>query len=454
MKTELVDVSPTRKEIKIEIEPEVVRETYNRISDTYARQVNVPGFRKGHAPRSVVRTRFKNEIRGDVLRELIPSAVNDAIDEHKLPAIGEPDVHLDENESSEQFGNAPLSVHVNLEVLPSVELKKYKGLEVTRRVRPIDDDAVNRVLESLREASASLQPVEDRPAEVGDTLTVSFQGKFVDDPNAEDINVSDVDVVLGGERVQPEFTENLVGTQADEQKTFTVSYPEDFSSKGLAGKKVEYTATVNAVRIKELPELDDEWAKSLGDEIDSVASLRVKIKEDLEARAKSESEHAVRAQLIKKLLDEHQFEVPSSMVHHQTNYRMESVMRDMMGRGIDPRSEDLNWAGARDELQSQAEEDVRSSLLLDRIAEEEKIEVSNDEIENEIDAIANASRQPKEQVRAVLTKDGGERSIANRLRNRKALDLLLENAVVTDEEWRDTEDEGERMTDEGEGAKS
>src|SRR5262245_22966263 len=130
MKTELVEVSPTRKEIKIQIEPEVVRETYNRVSDTYARQMNVPGFRKGHAPRSVVRIRFKNEIRGDGLRELIPSAVNDAIDEHKLPAIGEPDVHLDNDESTEPFGDAPLSVHVNIEVLPTVELKKYKGLEV------------------------------------------------------------------------------------------------------------------------------------------------------------------------------------------------------------------------------------------------------------------------------------------------------------------------------------
>jgi trigger factor len=451
MKTELVDVSPTRKEIKIEIEPEVVRETYDRVSDTYAKQVNVPGFRKGHAPRSVVRVRFKNEIRGDVLRELLPEAVNDAIQKHELAAIGEPDVHLDESEGDTPFGTTPLNVHVHVETLPKFELGKYKGLEAERRVRPVTDEDVDRMINGLREASASLQPVEDRPAELGDTLTVDFHGKFVDDPDAEDINVTDVEVVLGSPGVQKEFNENLVGTRADEQRSFRVDYPEDFSSKGLAGKKVDYTATVTAVRVKELPELDDEWARSLGEDFDSLATLRTKVREDLEGRASTEADHRVRNELMKALLAEHKFEVPESLVVHQANYRMESVVRDMIGRGIDPRSQELNWEGAREELKAQAEEDVRSSLLLDRIAEEEKIEVSSEEIEEEIDTIAIASRQPKEQVRAILTKDGGERSIANRLRNRKAVDLLLENARVTNTEWREDNpdnDEGETTKDE------
>ena len=435
MKSELVDVSPTRKEIKIEIDPDTVRETYNRVSDTYARQVNIPGFRKGHAPRSVVRTRFKNEIRGDVLRELVPDAINEAIGKHELETIGEPDVHLDNAESLEKFGEQAIAVHVNVEVWPNIELAKYKGLEVNRSVRPIKDEDVEQVIAQLREASASLQPVEDRGAELGDTVTVNFQGKFVDLPDEEDINVTDVDVVLGGERVQPEFTENLTGVRADETRTFTVDYPEDFSAKGLAGKKVDYTATVTAVRIKELPELDDEWAQSLGDEVDSLATLRAKVREDLELRAKAEADQHVRSDLMKQLLAEHSFEVPQSLINHQTNYRMETVVRDMIGKGVDPRSPELNWDGAREELQAQAEEDVRGSLLLERVAEEEKITVSDEDIDAEIEAIATASRQPKEQVRAVLTKDGGERSIASRLRNRKALDLLLENAHIIEEEW-------------------
>ncbi|CAN5790758.1 trigger factor [soil metagenome] len=443
MKTELVDLSPTRKEIKIEVEPEVVRAAFDRISDRYARQASVPGFRPGHAPRAVVRTRFKSEIRGEVLRELIPDAVNNAIEKHELTAIGEPDVQLDTNEALERIGEDAISFHVGVEVLPKVELGKYKGLEATRRVRPVTADDTNSMLEGLREASAALQPVEDRSSASGDTVTVSFQGKFIDHPEDEDIKVEDVDVTLGGAAVQQDFTDNLTGVKVDDEKTFVVNYPEDFSSKGLAGKKVEYKAKVIAVRVKELPELDDEWARSLGDEFDSMETLRAKIREDLEKRAAAEADNRLRTELMRRLLEAHQFEVPESMVEHQTQNRLESVVREMVGRGIDPRSQELNWEGAREELKTQAEEDVRGSMLLERIAEEEQINVSDEEIEAEIDAIAEASRQSKEQVRGVLTKDGGERSIANRLRNRKALDLILENARVTEEEWREEKQESE-----------
>ncbi len=171
MKTESVDVSPTRKEITIEIETKVVREAYDRISDIYAKQAKVPGFRPGHAPRSVVRSRFKSEIRGAALQEIVPDAVNEAITKYAPGAIGEPDVQLDNTEALEKFGEEPISVKVNVEVLPEVELKNYKGLEVTRQIRPITDDNVNEMLEALRETSAAMQPVEDRGAEIGDTVT-------------------------------------------------------------------------------------------------------------------------------------------------------------------------------------------------------------------------------------------------------------------------------------------
>ena len=448
MKTEFVDVSPTRKEIKIEIEPAAVRESYDRVSDRYAKQARVPGFRPGHAPRAVVRTRFKSEIRSDVLRELVPEAINEAIEKHEVNTIGEPDVQLDNNEALEKFGEEPISVRVNVEILPKVELRDYKGIEAVRQTRPITDENVNQTVEALRETSAAMQPVEDRGAALGDTVTVNVEGKFLpdgaDSPEEESIKADEVEITLGGKGVQKEFTDNLIGVTADDERTFVVDYPEDFSSKGLAGKKVEYRATVTAVRVKELPEADDEWAKSLSEDFDSVATLRGKIREDLEKRAGQEADHRLRAELMRKLLEGHQFEVPQSLIDHQTNYRMETAVRDMIGRGIDPRTQEINWEGAREELKGQAEEDVRGSMLLERIAEEEKIGVSDEEIEAEIRAIAEGSKQPIEQVRSVLTKDGGERSIANRLRNRKALDLLVENAQVIDEEWPE-----ERMKDEG-----
>lgn len=441
MKTELVDVSPTRKELKIEIDAEQLSAAYDRVSDRYAKLANVPGFRRGHAPRSVVRTRFKDEIRGEVLREVVPGAIEEAIRDSELQVIGEPDVHLDNSEGLDKIGAEPLSVHVHVEVLPEVALSQYKGLEAARSTRPVKDEDVERVIEGLREGSASLQPVEDRPSEPGDTVTVNFQGTFTGAPDAEPISVDDVDVELGGTNVQQEFTDNLTGVRADEVKTFTVNYPEDFTSKGLAGKEVEYKATVTSVRRKELPEVDDEWAKSLGEEFDSLQMLKEKVREDLEKRASVESDHHLRSNVMRKLVEAHPFEVPQTLVEHQTNQLVETVVRDMIGRGFDPRQGQLNWEGVREQLREQATSDVRGSMLLDRIADEENISVSDEEIEAEIAMLATQSRQSVEEVRAALTKQGGERSIADRLRNRKALDLIVENASVSEEEWREEVEE-------------
>jgi trigger factor len=440
VKTELSDVSPTRKEIKIEIEPAAIRQAYDQVSDRYAKQASVPGFRPGHAPRAVVRNRFKSEIRAEVLKQLIPDAVNQAIDQHELNAIREPDVELENAAGLEKFGEEPISVKVNVEVLPKVEVQNYKGLEVARRLRPITDANVEEMFDAFRETSAAMQPVEDCASVAGDTVTVNLVGKFLDNPGQEDLKADDVEVELGGRGVQEEFTENLTGVKADDERSFIVSYPEDFKSEDLAGKRVEYTAKVTAVRVKELPEIDDEWARSLGEEFDSVATLRTKIREDLEKRAAQESDHRLRADLMAKLLDQNQFEVPQTLIDQQTSRRLESVVRDMIGRGVDPRNQQLNWEAAREELKAQAEADVRSTLLLERIADEEKIEVSNEDIDAEIEAIALSSQQPVEQVRGVLTKDGGERSIAHRLRNRKALDLLVETAKVAKEEWSESQE--------------
>jgi len=435
MNTELIDVSPTRKEIKIEIEPARIRSAYDRISQQYSKAATIPGFRPGHAPTSVVRTRYKSEIRSEVLRELLPDAVNEAIAEHSLNALGEPNVQLDNTEALERLGDEPLTVRVELEVLPEVTLSEYKGLEATRRTRQVTDADVDKLIEAWRDSSASLEPIEDRPSELGDIVTVNARGKELDQADAEEFNVDEVQIELGGVNVQKEFTDNLLGVHPDDTRTFLVEYPEDFSTPGLAGKKVEYVTHVISVQKRVLPELDDEWVQSLGAGFDSVETLKTKAREDLEARATMDSDRRLRDELLRKLLDAHPFEVPETLVEHQTNQRMQSLAQQMMSQGYDPRSANLDWERAREEVRGQAEGDVRASMLLEQIAEAENITVSDEEVEAEFEAIATASQQPLEQVRAALTKDGGERSIAHRLRNRKALDLLIENARVTDAEW-------------------
>ncbi|HYW69633.1 MAG TPA: trigger factor [Pyrinomonadaceae bacterium] len=450
MKTELKDISPTRKQIDVVIEADAVRAVYDRISDNYAKAATVPGFRPGHAPRAVVRARYKDQIRSEVLRELLPNAVQSAITEHQLEALGEPELNLENSEGLEQLGQQPISFNVNVDVLPEIKLGNYKGLEVTRRTRPVTDTDVEDVIGQLREGSASLEPVEDRGATAGDTVTANFHGKFVNDPEAEPINVEDVDVVLGGAGVVQEITDHLTGTKPDDEKTFSVDYPEDFNAKGLAGKSVEYTVKVSAVRVKELPEIDDEWAQSLGDEIESVAELRKKVRADLEARAQDDAEGKVRSSLLRQMVDAHEVELPERLVAHQTEHRFESVVRDMISHGIDPRNPELNWDKARESLKEQASFDLRSSLLLEALADEEKLEVSDQDVDDEINTIAAASKQTPEQVRGVLTKQGGESSIASRLRNRKALDFLVANAKVTDEEWKEEKEESEDSSQEPE----
>jgi len=443
MKTELKELSPTRKQIDIQIDAAAVRAAYDQISDRYAKAANVPGFRPGHAPRAVVRTRFKDQIRTEVLRELLPEAAQNAIEEHKLAPLGEPELNLENTDGLSRLGNDPISFHIIVDVLPEIKLNEYKGLSATRRTRSVKDEDMDRVIESLRENSATLEPVEDRGAQLGDTVTANFHGQFLSEPEAEPINVEDVDVVLGGDGVVREINENLIGAKPDDEKTFTVDYPADFTSKGLAGKQVEYRIKVNALRIKELPDIDDEWARSLGDEIESLAQLREKIRLDLDQQVKNEADVKMRSELVRKLVEAHQFELPERLLEHQTEHRLESVVRDMMGHGVDPRDPKLDWEKARDSLKEQAGYDLRGSLLLERIADEEKIEVSKQEIDDEINAVAEASRQSVEQVRAILTKQGGERSIAGRLRNRKALDFLVANANVTDEEWKEEKEGSE-----------
>ena len=459
MKTEVVDVSPTRKELKIEIDASDVRAELERVTERYAGAVSVPGFRKGRAPNSVVRQRYKNEIRGEVVQNLVPQAINEAIGETALNVIGEPEnIHFDNNEALEKLGELPLSLHADVEVLPDVALGQYKGLEVVRRTRPVTDETVEAMIQNLREQSASLQPVEDRAAEAGDTVTVNFTGRYLDPPAEEDVKADDVEVVLGGEGVLADFNEQLTGTKPDDVKTFVVKYPEDFSSPGLAGKEIEYTATVTAVRRKELPEVDDEWAKTFGEEIDSLQTLRAKLRENLTERARFEAEHGLRDALMGKLLKAHEFEVPESLVKSQARRLLESTVRDMMQRGMDPRNQELDWENLHGMMEAQATTDLRGSILLERIAEAEGIEPTDEEIEREIEAIAEGTRQSVEQVRAALTKQGGERSIADRLRHRKALDLLIENARVSEEEWREdappAATASEQTNEEGEGGET
>lgn len=439
MKTELKEISPTQREIQIEIEPEAVREVYNKVSQKYAKAANVPGFRKGFAPLDVVRLRFREEIQNEVLRELLPEQVQNAIVEHELQPLAEPQLHFEDWENMKLNGSQPLRLHIHVEVMPEIPAPDYSGLEVTRRVKPVGETELNSIIDQRRQGAATLVPVEGRKAENGDTVIVDLEGTFEGEENAEPIRAEDLEITLGDEIIEKSFTENLGGVEQDEEREFTVSYPADFSSPALAGKTVHYRAKVKSVGRVELPEIDDEWAQSLDEGYESLADLKAKLGKDLETVSNSDADARVRTELINQLISKHEFEIPNTLIDSQARNLLNNFAQDMAQRGVDLNKVEKEFIQmAYNQMRSQAEVDVRGAMLLEKIAELENIEISDEEVNEELEKMSQYYGVPAAEIRqSFQQQQGGEATIANNLRTRKAVEALVTKAKISEGEWID-----------------
>ena len=439
MKTELIDISTTRKEIKIEIDAETVKAAYNKVSQKYANAANVPGFRKGNAPLDVVRLRYRDEIHNEVLQEILPDAVRSAIEEHDLQPLAEPELHLDNAENVKFNGSQPVSIHIHVEVMPEIPTPDYKGIEITRRLKLVQDSEVEDLIANRLQQQAALIPVENRKSETGDTVIVDLEGTFEGEENAEPIKADDLEIPIGDETIEQSFSENLVGLSEDEEKEFTVSYPADFSSPALAGKTVNYKAKVKSIGKMETPELNDEWAKSLDEGYESLADLRGKLREDLEKYAETDADARLRNNAIAKFIENHKFEVPDALIDVQARNLLNNFAQDLQQRGADLNNVDKEFIQmAYNQMRTQAERDVRGAMLLEKVAELENVEVTDSEVDEEIQKMADYYRATPEDIRASLGKQqGGEENIRNNLRTRKAIEALINNANVTEGEWID-----------------
>ena len=444
MKSELKEVSPTQREIHFQIPPEALKEAYGKATQKYIKGANVPGFRKGYAPTDVVRLRYKEEIKNEVLQSVIPDQVAEAIAEHGLQPLSEPHLHVDNIETVKVNGSEPIGLHIHVEVMPEISLPKYKGVAVTRSVRPVSDDEVEKLIADRLKEGAAMIPVEDRASEVGDTVIADLEGRFADDETGDPITASDLEVELGGSDIEPAFTENLVGVKPEEKKEFTVTYPAEFSSSALAGKTVNYKADIKSVGRSELPELNDDWAASLDEGYSSLDDLRQKLKADLEIYAGSEADARVRNDAVAKLIEDNEFEVPQTLVENQARNLLNNFARDLQSRGVDLERVEAGFVTmAFEQMKGQAERDVRGAMLLEKIAEAEKIEVGDEEVNEEIGRIAEMYRAEPEQIRASLEQQGGPASIANSLRTRKSIEAIVKHAKVTEGEWKEPGEAGE-----------
>lgn len=439
MKSELKEVSPTQREIHIQIDGDSLRESYGKVSKKYASRANVPGFRKGYAPLDVVRLRFKEEIKGDVLQDVIPTAVTAAIQEHNLHPLAEPHLHLDDHENVKVNGSEPLSLHIHVEVMPEIAEPKYKGIEVTRRVKPVIDGEIEDLIAERLQRESALIPVEGRASEVGDTVVADLEGRFDDQPDADPIVAKDLEVTLGDEVIEKSFTENLIGVKEDDEKEFTVVYPTEFSSEALAGKTVHYKAKIKSVGKQEVPELNDDWAKSLDEGYTSLADLRARLRADLEKLAEADADARVRNNAITKLIEDNSFEVPNTLIENQARNLLNNFARDLQQRGAVLEQLDHQFVEmAYHNMRTQAERDVLGAMLLDKVAEVEKVDVSDDELEEELGKMAEYYRSSTDEIRESLDKQGGGLdSIRNNLKTRKSIEAVIAQAKIKTGEWID-----------------
>lgn len=428
----VADLSQCRKGLTVEVPVDEVNAAFEKTYGVYTRHMKIPGFRPGRVPRELIRQRFAKEVEEEVVKTLVPEALQSAVAEHTLRVVGDP--HIEDLSVGE---GEPLKFKATLEVLPEFELKEYKGLKLTKRVAIVTDEQVEHALDHLRQSAAEFVPVEDRPSRDGDFVSVNLVGKYVEPQEEEDLKSDDVQIEIGADNVQPEFNENLRDVKAGDVREFRVKYPEDFSAEGLAGKTLDFTATVVAVREKEAPELDDEFARDFGD-YENLQQLRDRIRENLTASAEARAEAGLREEVVKRILEDYDFEVPSALVEPQAADRAREFAYLLMRNGVPPQTiKEIDWEGRMNEFRPLAARDIRMALVFDKIGEAEKVDVSRWEVDAEIERMARMSGEPADQLKARLTKDDSLSSIEHRLRHQRALEAVIKHAEVTVEEFNE-----------------
>jgi trigger factor len=414
---------------------EVARETETLIQK-YQKLARIPGFRTGHAPASVIKQRFAEGIKSDVVDALVPRYFRKETDKLGLTPVSQPrvtDLHVHDGE--------PLRFKASFEVMPTIRVEDYKELRADKPDISVTDEEVEQSLKNLQEQRATFTTIEGSPLGDGDFAQVSLDGKPKDAESepassakpgptgSNPVHMDDILVEIGGQGTMPEFTENLRGASAGDERTFDVHYRQDFSDPRLAGKTFAYTVQVKAVKQKSLPELNDQFAKDLAEFAD-LAEARKRIREGMEAEKKHTAEREAKDKLVAELVKRNDFEVPEALVEHQIDIRLDRGLRALQAQGMkseDMKKMDLNRlrAGQRD----QAVQEVKAALLLEKIAEEEKLEVSDAEIDREVEALAEQSKQTPEAIRSRLTRDGALDRIRNRIRNEKTLDFLYRQSA-------------------------
>ena len=424
MKVQVEDVSPVKKRMEVEVPPAEVEREMEKLVRGYAKSVRVPGFRKGHVPPGLVRQRFAKELEQEVKERLMGEYHAQAVAEKGLDPLHDPVVEEVEFRSGE-----PLRFRTLFEVRPEVPLGRYRGLEITRpRVEPTDEE-VEQALESLRESAARFLPVEPRTIVEGDYVVVDVVGRFIEE-DGKTFRKEEMMMAAGAPENLPEFNEALSGASPGSEKLFHVSYPADYQDGHLAGRRVEYTLSVREIKRRELPPLDDDFAREMG-ETEGLQALRDRLKRDLKEARERHARRAALESAMRQLIDAHDFDLPDVMVEEQLRRQMEDIVRGMMARGMDPEKAGVDWKEIREQELPLARRRVRGTLLLDEIARREGLEVTDSEVSDRIEREASELGLRPQQIRQRLEKGGALQALRSQILREKTLDFVLNQATIT-----------------------
>ena len=411
-----------RRELELEIPAEEVSKKMESVAKDFARLAMIPGFRKGKAPVSLIRRRFAEDIKGEVLQTLVPEVVEKALAEQKLSPVTQPKVDkLDFNEGQ------PVKFRAVFEVMPEFELGSYKGLELEMPTMDITDEDSAKALEEMRQRAAAFAPVEGRAIQDGDFAQVKLVG--TPDGGGDPLQADSVLCHIGAEETMEPFNTNLKGANVGEHKNFDVEYPADYPDPKLAGKKFHYAVDVLGIKTKKLPELNDDFAKDVSD-AKTLDELKTKVREGLEHQRDHKRKELLHERVLAEIVKKHDFPVPESLVEHQMDVRLERVVRSLAAQGVDPRAVNVDWVTLRRRQEDRARDDVKAELIIDRIATAENIDVTEEDVTRELEHAASHSNESAEALRARLTKQGTLDRMKAKLRSDKTLEWLEQNAKI------------------------
>jgi len=414
--------------MEVEVDAERFDKAIHKAYKKLVKQVNVPGFRRGKAPRRVMENYIgKAALYNEAVELVVPEAYVEALEQTGVEPIAQPEVELVHVEEGE-----PVKFKATVKVKPEVELGQYTGLEVTEVPVEVTGEEVDRELEGLRNKYAQLVNVEEGTVQKGDMATIDFTGR-VDGEEFEGGKASDYVLEIGSGSFIPGFEEQLEGMAAGETKVISVTFPEDYHNKELAGKEAEFTVTVKALKRKELAPLDDEFAKDVS-EFDTLEELRADVLNNLKKAAEERAEQAKRTEVVSKAVDNAQVELPEEMVNDQVESMVKDMERSLMMQGLSMENyfkyTDSNLEQLKENFRPEAERTEKTALVLDAIAKKEGIEVTEEDVEKKIKEMAGQYQQDPENLKKILEGQNQLEYLKKGIAREKTVDFLLEKANI------------------------